>query len=143
MNGIEIEMATDRAMTVLLGSGRQFVEFPDERLTLTVPFTQVGDRLYRLDGVPIATEAASFDDIIEAEQCNNERIRFVRVAEPGGWRTFDFILPPYKIESEWGQSLLRELEARGGHWEQVLGGLSFVCVPPGLDLDPTPWVESA
>jgi hypothetical protein len=140
---LEIEMATDRAMAVILEGERQFVEFPDEHLTLTIPFTQLGDRLYRLDGVPIVTEAASFGDVIEAEQRNDEGIRFVRVAESGGWKTFDFVLSAHKIESEWGQLLLREFEARGGHWERVLGGLLFLCLPPGVDLDPTPWVESA
>jgi hypothetical protein len=33
------------------------------------------------------------------------------------------------------------LEDRGVHWEQVFGGLLFICVPPDLDLDPTPWVK--
>jgi hypothetical protein len=37
--------------------------------------------------------------------------------------------------------VLRDLEARGVRWEQVFGGLLFLCVPPGLDLDPAPWVE--
>jgi hypothetical protein len=27
------------------------------------------------------------------------------------------------------------------HWEQVFGRLLFICVPPDLDLDPTPWVK--
>ena len=60
--------------------------------------------------------------------------------EASGWRTYDFIVPPHRIDSEWGQALLRELEARGGHWERVFNGLLFICIPPGLDLDPTPWV---
>jgi hypothetical protein len=29
------------------------------------------------------------------------------------------------------------------HWERVFGGLLFVCIPSGLDLDPSAWVETA
>ena len=36
------------------------------------------------------------------------------------------------------RSLLEELQARGWHWERL-----FVCIPPGLDLDPTPWAATA
>jgi hypothetical protein len=117
-------------------------KFPLESVTVGVPLTPVGDRLYRLDGVPVFTESASFGDVIEAEQGDGGKLRFVRVAERGGWRTYDFILPPHKIDSEWGQSLLAKLAARGGHWERVFGGLLFVCIPRGLELDPSPRVET-
>ena len=135
-------MADDVALTVRFGTGEPLVEFPTEGVTVSVPLTAVGDGLYRLDGVPVLAESASFGDVIEADLLADGRLRFVRVAEPGGWRTFDYILPAYRIDSEWGQLLLAELTARGGHWERVLGGLLFVCVPPGLDLDPAPWAET-
>lgn len=118
------------------------VEFPAEGVTVSVPLTPVGDRLYRLDGVPVFAESAAFGDVIEAEPGDGGRVRFVRVAEPGGWRTFDYMFPAQRLDSEWARSLLAELTARGGHWERVLGGLLFVCVPPGLDLDPAPWAET-
>jgi hypothetical protein len=130
-------------MTVIFARGEPLVEFPAEDVTISVPLTPVGDRLYRLDGVPILAESAVFGDIIEAEPVDNGRLRFVRVVQSGGWRTFGFIASAHKIDGEWGQSLLRELEALGGYWERVMDGLLHVCIPPGLDLDPTPWVETA
>jgi hypothetical protein len=136
-------LADDIAMTVRFGAEEPLVKFPAERITVSVPLTPVGDRLYRLDGVPLCAESAAFGDVIEAEPGEGGRLRFVRVAEPSGWQTYDFILPRHKIESEWGQSLLRELEERGGHWEVMLGGLLFVCIPPDLDLDPRAWVALA
>src|SRR4051812_29416105 len=108
--------------------GSELVEFPAEGVTASVPLTPVGDGLYRLDGVPLFAESASFGDVIEAEPAACGRLRFVRVAVMGGWRTFDFILTPHKIDSEWGLSLLAELETRGGHWERVFGGLLLVCI---------------
>lgn len=135
-------MADDIAMSVRFGADEPLVEFPAEGVTVSVPLTPVGDRLYRLDGVPVFAASATFGDVIEAEPGDGGQLRFVRVAEPGGWRTFDYILPTYKLDGEWAQSLLAELMARGGHWERVFGGLLFVCIPPDLELDPAPWIDS-
>jgi hypothetical protein len=135
-------MSDDVAMTVQFGADEAFVEFPSERVTVSVPLTRVGERLYRLDGVPVFAESAAFGDIIEAETAEGGRLRFVRVAERGGWRTFDYIFPAHKLDGDRAQALLAELTARGGHWERVFGGLLFVCVPPGLELDPSAWVDT-
>lgn len=136
-------MGSEVAVIVQFGSDESLVEFPAARVTVSVPLTRVGDCLYRLDGVPVFAKSAAFGDVIEAEPSEGGRLRFVRVAEPGGWRTYEYVLPAFKLDGEWAQSLLAELAARGGHWERVFGGLLFVCVPPDSDLDPTPWVESA
>jgi len=122
--------------------GYTFVAFLAEDTTVTLPLTPVGEHLYRINGVPCMVEGAAFGDVIEAEPMKEGGLRFIRVAEPGGWRTFDYILSRGKINGAWGQSLLREFEARGGHWEVLFGGCLFVCVPPSVDIDPTPWVES-
>lgn len=135
-------MAGDDTFTVRFGSAEPLVEFPAEGVTVSVPLAPVGDRLYRVEGVPVFAESAAFGDVIEAEPGADGRLRFVRVAEPGGWRTFDYIRPAYRLDGAWAQTLLAELTARGGHWERVLGGLLFVCLPPGLDLDPGPWVDT-
>jgi hypothetical protein len=136
-------VAEDLPITVCFDGEGPLVEFPAESVAVSVPLTPVGGRLYRLDGVPVGVGSAAFRDVIEAEAGEDGRLRFVRVIESSGWRTYDFILPRHKIESEWGRTLLRELEVRGGHWEVVFGGLLLVCIPPGLDLDPTGWVASA
>ena len=130
-------------MTVIFsGVDALVLEFPDENLCVSVPIARVGENLYRLEAVPVLVEGAGFRDVVEAEPVGEGRLRVLRVAERSGWRTFDFILPPWQIDGEWGQALLRRLEELGGHWERVFGGLSFVCIPPGVDLDPTEWAES-
>jgi hypothetical protein len=101
-------MADDVTMTVRMGD-EPLVEFPSEAVTVSVPLTKVGDRLYRLDGVPAFAESASLGDVIEAEEVGDDRLRFVRVGEPGGWQTFDYILPAYKVDGDWAQAMLAEL----------------------------------
>lgn len=137
-------MADEVKLTVQFkGEESSLIEFPAEGLTVSVPYTQVGVDLFRLDGVPLGVDCVGYRDIVEAEPVEGGSLRFRRLAERSGWRTYDYILSPDRIDSEWGQSLLRELEARGGYWERVFGGLLFFCVPPDLDLDSTPWVVGA
>src|SRR4051812_22096288 len=134
-------MAQEVPMTVILGSDDQvIVEFPEENLSVTVPVTRVGEDLYRLEAVPVLVEGAGFRDVVKADRVGEGKLRVRRVAERSGWRTYEFIVPPWKIDGETGQALLRRLEELGSHWERVLDGLLFVCIPPDLDLDPTEWV---
>ena len=136
-------MSSDVPMTVIFsGDDAVILEFPEENLSINVPIARVGENLYRLEAVPVLVEGAGFRDVVEAEPVGDGKLRVRRVAERSGWRTFDFILPPWKIDGEWGQALLGRLEELGGHWERVLGGLLLVCIPPGVDLDPTEWAES-
>jgi hypothetical protein len=135
-------MSDNRELTIQFEGEEGFViEFPTENVTVSVPYTRVGNDLYRLDGVPLWVESVGFGDIIEAEAVGDGRLRFRCVAERSGWRTYNYALPPGCIDSERGQTVLRELEDRGVSWEQVFGGLLFICIPPDLDLDPTPWVK--
>ncbi|AMV26976.1 hypothetical protein VT84_21420 [Gemmata sp. SH-PL17] len=135
-------MASDVQLKVSFRGEEDFlIEFPDESITVSVPYTPVEEGRFRLDGVPLGVEAAGFKDVIEAELVEEGKLRFQRVVEPSNWRTYEFILPAHRIDTEWGQFLLQELDAQGGHWERMFGGLLFTCIPPGLDLDPTPWVN--
>lgn len=109
------------------------IEFPAEGVTSTAPVTQVGKRLYRLEGVPPLIESAGYLDVIEAEPIGDRAIRFVRIAERSGWRTLYFTAAADWRESDEGRARLAEIEARGGRWEGMFGGLLFVCVPPGSD----------
>jgi len=119
-----------------------WIEFPEEDLATTVPVTQLGENLYRLDAVPIYAESAGLDDVIEVTPLSENRLRFERVVQPGGWRTFDYLIDPQGLASEKGLLLLEGLEARGVHWEAVFGGVLFICVPEEMDFDPSPWVEA-
>ena len=121
-------MADDIVLTVEAGAEEPFDEFPADGIAVSLPLSPVGQCLYRIDGILVMTESAVFGDTVKTEPGTNGSLQFVRVAESGGWRTFDYILTPGKIDSEWEQLLLNALEERGGHWEQVFGGLLCVCI---------------
>ena len=136
-------MSSEVSSTVTFGENDGVVMiFPEEDVAVSIPVTHVGGSLYRLEGIPLLVEGAGFRDVVEAEPIGDGKLRVRRVVESSGWRTFDFIVPPWKLDGDWGQALFRRLEELGGHWERVLGGLLFVCIPPGVDLDPTEWVEA-
>jgi hypothetical protein len=87
-------MAKHRTVAIRFLGDDPHLEFPAESVTISIPLTAIGGRLYRLDGIPFAVESAEYRDVIEAEPGEGGRLRFVRVVEPSGWRTFEFILPP-------------------------------------------------
>ncbi len=122
---------------VFSGDNETSVEFPDEQTTVTLELAQVGPRLFRIGSVPIMVEAASFGDVIEVEAGADGRFRFVRVAEAGGWRTYDFMLPAELIGSERITTIQDRVLSLGGHWERVFGGILLLCLPPTTDYDPT------
>jgi hypothetical protein len=130
-------MADSIPISIEFAGDETSVEFPDEQVTVTLELAQVGPRLFRIGSVPIMVEAASFGDIIEAESCADVGLRFVRVAEAGGWRTYDFMLPADLIGSQHIAAIQDRVLSLGGHWERVFGGVLFLCLPPTTDYDPT------
>jgi hypothetical protein len=112
------------------------VEFLDEGLCIPLPVTCVGTNLYRLDAVPYLSEIAGYGDIVEAEPAEAGRLRFVRVVQPSGWTTHDFISSREAIEGEAMQAVLRDVLDNGGYWEAIFGGFLFICLPPGSTFDP-------
>lgn len=117
--------------------GEKSIEFPSEGVTTSAMVTQVGERLYRLDTVPVMIESAGFRDIIEADKVDAKTIRFRRIAQKSDWRVFDFILARDVIESARISEVLRRVEQMGGHWERIFGGCLYICLPPGIGWNPT------
>ena len=130
-------MADSIPMLIEFEGDGTLVEFPDEQATAKIELRQVGPRLFRIVSVPLMIEAVRFGDIIEAEACTDGGLRFVRVAEPGGWRTYDFLLSADMIESERITTIKERVLSLEGHCERVCGGILFLCLPPTTDYDPT------
>jgi hypothetical protein len=113
------------------------IDFPAEGVTSSAIVTELGERLFRLDSVPIFAESASFGDVIEADRVKAGTLRFLCVVRSGGWRTFFFLLSNEDRTSRRIASVLERVERGGGHWERVFGGCLFICLPPGTEWDPT------
>ena len=118
-------------------AGDVVVEFPDEGLHVPLPVTCVGTNLYRLDAVPFLSEVASYADIVEAIPAEGGGLRFVRVAQPSGWTTHDFIVGRTAVKEDAAlQAALRAVLESGGYWEALFGGYLLICLPPGSTFDP-------
>lgn len=118
------------------------VEFPDEQITATLELAPIGPRLFRIESIPFMVEAACFGDVIEVDSITNCNLRFMRIAERGGWRTYDFLIPAESIESEHITAIQDRVLSLGGHWERVFGGILFLCLPPSSNYDPTEDMQS-
>lgn len=130
-------MADSIPIPIEFTGGEISVEFSEEGVTLPLELSQVGPRLFRIGSVPIMVETVNFGDVIEAEPRADDGLRFVRIAETGGWRTYDFLIPPHLIESQRLAAILSHVLSLGGHWERVFGGVLFLCLPPTTDYDPS------
>lgn len=135
--------SSDTTIKVEVGDDEAAIEFPAEGLTTSCPVTKVGNGLYRLDGVPIGSESATYKDVIVADEVGTAGLRFHRVAQASGWRVYEYVLPSGWLDSEPGTGYLAELTAKGIHWERVFGGMLFICIPPGLAFDPTHSIDAA
>lgn len=118
------------------------VEFPDERTTATLKLAPIGPRFFRIESVPFMLEAACFGDVIEADSITDGNLRFVRIAERGGWRTYDFLIHAELFESAHITAIQDRVLSLGGHWERVFGGILFLCLPPTSDYNPTEDIQS-
>lgn len=113
------------------------IEFPSEGITLTANVTRIGPRLYRLDSVPLLTKSASFKDVIWADASSDGKLIFKRIAQRSGWRVFEFNMSAPFMAGEKLTRIKSRAQSLGAHWEQVFGGVLYICVPPNIDWNPT------
>jgi hypothetical protein len=110
------------------------LDFPEEGITTSTPLTQVGTNLYRLEAVPTFSDA-NYHDIVEGEWIDAETLRVRRVVQTSGWQTQVYILSREVIAHGKVQQHLQRVLAMGGYWEQIFGGMLYICLPPGAILD--------
>jgi hypothetical protein len=129
--------AEDADVAIYIRGEGTSIQFPAEGLTTSANVTQLSDRLYRLESVPLLSEAASFRDIIEADRLPDGKLRFCRIAQRSGWRTFSFLLSKEGSDNENIRRVLVKVDDAGGHWERVFGGFLLICLPPNVGWNPT------
>jgi hypothetical protein len=130
--------------SILAGAGREirvnsgeparevrmlFPEDDDTETTETCFVTPMGPKLYRMEQSSVLREVR-YHDVVEAELQTDGIYRFLRVVTPSGLTTVSWVLSQALIESRAMADWLEKVEAVGGNWERVFGGLLIVHLPP-------------
>lgn len=93
----------------------------------------VGPGLFRLEHTPIWANREDnplyLGDVVELAPQSDGTYEFVRVAERAPLRHLDWVVPRRFVESEEYQRFGAAVEAAGGRWEGIFGGLLFVHLP--------------
>ena len=111
------------------------VYFPADALAMSLPVTELGEHLIRLEAIPFMTDAANFRDIIEVTRRTDGALEFRRVIEQSHWRIFTFVLAREGTESTHMQAFCSRLSSMGCYWERDFGGWFLVGVPPDMEVD--------
>jgi hypothetical protein len=127
-----IEYPNGEIDTLLVSSARR------ERENAAFPAPTAN--IYRIEETPAFGFAdpdldLSLRDIIETELKADGTHRFVRVVKRAELRHYSWILPQRFADSRQCSEYVAEVEAAGGIWERIMGGLLLVHIPPGSKFD--------
>ena len=110
-----------------------YVTFPDGRELLYM--TPLGRNQYRLEVTSIGGHLRYGDTIEVGPPQSDGAVPYRRIIRRSGLRTQCFALSKKLMESPGMQDFAKQIEALGGHWEGIAGGVLVVHVPRKLDLD--------
>lgn len=92
---------------------------------------EVAPNWFRVEHTPLfPTEPVYRGDIIEVERLPDGTCRFVRIVEPSPLQHFTWMVPRSFVESSEYEAFGAAVEAVGGAWEGIMGGVLHVHVPP-------------
>ncbi len=135
---------------VLSAEGRKHIieanaRFPDTAgVSEPLRFTWLRDRLYRLEACPQLSKLVNYQDTVEADRDGSDQLVVQRVVEKSDWRAFRWSLTDQAMHSEPVAVLLHQVAQVGGYWQRDGASHTLtVCLPPGVDFDPRPLMESA
>ena len=110
-----------------------YVTFPDGRELLYM--TPLGENQYRLEVTSIGGHLRYGDTIEVGPPRSDGAVPYRRIIRRSGLRTQCFVLSKKLMESPRMQDFAQQIEALGGHWEGIAGGVLIVHVPRKLNLD--------
>lgn len=99
-----------------------------------VPVTHLYGGIYRLEGSSAFGEVY-LGDSIEVEPAGDDTFRLVRVVERSGYQVRSVGVSRAAAESDELARLCAMVEAEGGAWERMMGGILIFHLPPGAALD--------
>jgi hypothetical protein len=110
-----------------------YVTFRDGRELLYL--TPLGNNQYRLEVTSVGGHLRYGDTIEVGPPLNDRAVPYRRIIRRSGLRTQCFVLSKKLMESRGMRDFAKQIEALGGHWEGIAGGVLVVHVPRTLDLD--------
>lgn len=110
------------------------VHFPQEGTTMSLPVTDLGDDMVRIEAMPFAIEGVNFRDVIKVKKRADGSLEFVCVVEPSNWCTYTMFLSREEAEGPEIQRFCARLWDLGCYWERVFVGCLLIGVPPDLDM---------
>ena len=109
-----------------------YVIFPNGRELLYM--TPVGRNQFRLEVTSIGGHLRYGDTIEVGPPRDDGAVPYRRIVRRSGLRTQCFVLSKKLMESPGMRDFAKQIEALGGHWEGIAGGVLVVYVPRTLDL---------
>lgn len=112
------------------------LEFPEEGITQSTFVQHLGDNLYQVEDISSGMwNMLQYRDIIEADLQSDGALIFRRVVQASDWQNDHFVLNQELYKREELEKVLRAVEAIGGKWERVMGGILTVYLPPESSFD--------
>jgi hypothetical protein len=109
----------------------------DEAAHETVEVTELAPGRFRLEVTPLlGAETVYAGDVIEADRRRDGTHRFRRIAQRAPLRHCSWGVPRDFVGSPRYQAFGAAVEAAGGRWEGIMGGLLIVHVPVEAEFDP-------
>jgi hypothetical protein len=110
-----------------------YVTFRDGRELLYM--TPLGNNQYRLEVTSVGGHLRYGDTIEVGPPLGDGALPYRRIIRRSGLKTQCFVLSKKSMESPGMRDFAKQIEALGGHWEGIAGGVLVVHVPRKLDLD--------
>ena len=118
-----------------------------------VRVTVVGEGMFRLEEEPLLFLAADraeeielyprYGDTVFAERIDSTTARYLGICERGHYKHHDFVLSEALARSSCLAEFLSKVVQDGGHWEQHMGGVFAIALPPSSSLDPDEFIAQA
>jgi len=84
-----------------------------------------------------------YGDVVELEEIESGKYRFMRVAQRARFQRFEFVLSDPEAQAKALEPLLSRVMEMGGNWERVFGGMLTLFLPQNSRYDPTEDVRKA
>jgi len=99
--------------------------------------TQLGTNRFRLEETPLsAPEPLYPGDTIEAQPLQDGSYRFGSILERSPMSHYSWVVPRSFVDSAAYHEFTKSIEAAGGKWEGIAGGILRVHLPQRTDVDP-------